>query len=179
MSGVKQGDNLSPILFSIFINDLVQEENDLRLGIGIGDSRLSILLYADDIALLASEEISMQTMLNKIHEWCKRWRMLINAKKSKVMHFRHARTKRSEFNFKIGDNRLETTDRYKYLGVMFHHLKDFKMNAERLAGAGTRALGGIISKIHHLKDFCIQTYENCIHNVLFQFWIIALQCGDF
>ena len=48
-SGVKQGDNLLPTLFSIFIDDLVDEINEHGLGVNIGDSKLSILLYADDI----------------------------------------------------------------------------------------------------------------------------------
>jgi hypothetical protein len=76
-SGVKQGDNLLPILFSIFIDDLVDEINELGLGVNIGDSKLSILLYADDIVLVALSEADMQNMLNKLHDWCKRWRVLI------------------------------------------------------------------------------------------------------
>ncbi|VDI61569.1 Hypothetical predicted protein, partial [Mytilus galloprovincialis] len=135
-SGVKQGDNLSPTLFSIFINDLVEEVNSLGLGVNIGDSTLSLLLYADDIVLLASSETDMQCMLDKVHEWCKRWRVLINTEKSKVMHFRPSRSKRSNFQFKIGDNLLQITDTYKYLGVTFHDLKDFKDNANRLSEAG-------------------------------------------
>ena len=158
-SGVKQGDNLSPTLFSIFINDLVEEVNSLGLGVNIGDSTLSLLLYADDIVLLASSETDMQCMLDKVHEWCKRWRVLINTEKSKVMHFRPSRSKRSEFQFKFGDNLLQITDTYKYLGVTFHDLKDFRDNANRLSEAGGRALGGVISKIHHLKDFGIKTFE--------------------
>ncbi|CAC5415021.1 unnamed protein product [Mytilus coruscus] len=51
-SGVRQGNNLSPTFFSIFINDLVQEVKDLDLGVSIGNSNLSIMLYADDIVLI-------------------------------------------------------------------------------------------------------------------------------
>jgi hypothetical protein len=76
-SGVKQGDNLLPTLFSIFIDDLVDEINEYGLGVNIGDSKWSILLYADDIVLVALSEADMQNMLNKLHDRCKRWRVLI------------------------------------------------------------------------------------------------------
>ena len=49
----KQGDNCSPTLFSIFIDDLVKEINSLGLGINVVDTKVSIFLYADDIALIS------------------------------------------------------------------------------------------------------------------------------
>ena len=118
-SGVKQGDNCSPTLFSIFIDDLVRELNDLGLGINVGEVKVSLLLYADDIVVVAYNEQDMQVLLDKLHEWCKRWRVLINREKTKAMHFRRGRRERSEFQFRIGDNILEYTDHYKYLGVIF------------------------------------------------------------
>ncbi len=63
-SGLKQGDTLSPTLFGIFINDIVREINDLNLGVKIGNKKLSILLYADDIVLLSDTENGLQAMLN-------------------------------------------------------------------------------------------------------------------
>ena len=77
-SGMKQGDNCSPTLFSIFIDDLVREINELGLGINVGDAKISLLLYADDIVMVAYNEQDMQTILKKLHDWCKRWRVLIN-----------------------------------------------------------------------------------------------------
>ena len=43
-SSVRQGDNCSPTLFSIFIDDLVGEINSLDLGIDIGSHNISVLL---------------------------------------------------------------------------------------------------------------------------------------
>ena len=71
-SGVKQGDNVSPTLFSIFINDLVKEVNDLNLGFDINGSQISLIIYADDIVMFAKSEDKLQQMLNVIHSWCKR-----------------------------------------------------------------------------------------------------------
>ena len=158
-SGVKQGDNCSPTLFSIFVDDLVKEINELGLGINVGDETLSMLLYADDIVMVARNEQEMQILLDKLHDWCRRWRVLINTDKSKVMHFRTGRRERTEFQFKIGSNILELTEKYKYLGVIFTEKNDFTLNAENLARGGGRALGSIITKLRSLKDFGINTYE--------------------
>ena len=94
-TGVKQGCNLSPTLFSVFANDLVQEINDIDLGVPTGDIKVSLLMYADDIVLIADSELKLQNMLNTLHDWCKRWRVLINSSKSKCVHFRKGRTIRS------------------------------------------------------------------------------------
>ena len=60
-SGVKQGDKCAPTLFSVFVDDLVKEINALGLGINVGEEKLSMLLCADDIVLVAHNEQEMQT----------------------------------------------------------------------------------------------------------------------
>ena len=59
-SGVKQGDIISPILFSMYLNDLATGIKDLNCGIDINGFNCSILLYADDIVLIAPDEQSLQ-----------------------------------------------------------------------------------------------------------------------
>ena len=163
-SGVKKGDNCSPTLFSTFVNDFVREINDLGLGITVNDAKVSVLSYADDICLLAYNEQDLQSLLDTLRNWCKRWRVLINTKKSKVVHFRTGRRRRSDFQFKVGDNVLETTDRYKYLGVIFTDKRNFNDSADNLAKAGGRALGAVISKLHNVKEYGIKTYEKLINS---------------
>ena len=71
-TGLKQGCNLSPTLFSMYINDLVQEINQIDSGIVVDDVTVSILMYADDVILLASSESKLQAMLEKLQAWCKK-----------------------------------------------------------------------------------------------------------
>ena len=79
--------NLSPTLFGIFVNDLAIEIKNLGLGIPCGTTKVSILLYTEDIALLAENEKDLQTMLNKL-EWYTKRHLVLNANKSKVVHYR-------------------------------------------------------------------------------------------
>lgn len=64
-SGVRQGDNLSPTLFALFINDLATHIKALNKGVQIEEKfNLSISLYADDIAIISPNEKDMQDIRN-------------------------------------------------------------------------------------------------------------------
>ena len=59
----------------------------MNLGVDIEDLQLSILLYADDVALIAPDAESLQLMLNKLHEGCCKWRLSVNSDKTKMFTF--------------------------------------------------------------------------------------------
>ena len=80
---------------------------------------MSILLYADDIAICAENENDLQQMLTYVHNWCKKWKLKINNSKSKIIHFRKQRTTQSSVKFYNGQTLLETVESYTYLGVLF------------------------------------------------------------
>ena len=63
-NGVKQGGVLSPILFCVYIDDLLQQLIDLDLGCHIGSVFYAVFTYADDIVLLLPSITALQTMLN-------------------------------------------------------------------------------------------------------------------
>ena len=112
----------------------------------MGTVNISILMYADDIVLISNTEENLQVLLETLHNWCKKWRVLINTAKSKCVHFRQGNAAISKFSFKIGDNILETVEKFKYLGVIFQEKNNFSLNCEALAKCGGRALGSFISK---------------------------------
>jgi len=90
--GVKQGDCLSPTLFSVYINDLAEHLKETNLGIDMSfahdrifDEKLSILMYADDIVCLAENAIDLQDILFILEQWCCKWRLEVNLTKTNVI----------------------------------------------------------------------------------------------
>ena len=61
-AGVRQGDSMSPILFALYLEDLIRDIKSLRCGVQVGEDNIGILLYADDILLLSDSEHGLQTM---------------------------------------------------------------------------------------------------------------------
>ena len=156
--GVKQGDNLSPTLFAVYINDLAQSIKALNCGVQYGGHVVSTFLYADDIVLLAENELDMQKMLSHTSEWCKKWRMSINEKKTNIVHFRNPRNPMSGFEFHLGQKKINYVNSYKYLGLYVDESMNFVQGSTVLSESAGRALGGVIGKIKTLKDVGFLTY---------------------
>ena len=125
-AGVRQGQNDSPTLFAIYLNDLAQDIKGLGKGVQIGEVQICILLYADDIVLLAENECDMQLMLNTLNEWCKKWRMVINYEKTQIIHFRPKRKLLTTNEFKLGNAILKFVSSYRYLGCTINENLDRK-----------------------------------------------------
>ena len=169
-SGVKQGDVMSPTLYSMYINDLATCIKDLNCGVTIDDMKVSILLYADDIVLIASEEESLQKMLDFVAEWYRKWRMSVNSDKTQVVHFRQHCVEQSQCIFKLGSDVLKTVQNYKYLEVVLDEHMDFELNASIfLAEAAGRALGAIRPKLKYLKECGYKSF-----NTLFKAGVLTI-----
>ena len=84
--GLRQGCILSPILFSVFIDGLAEEVKRVG-GAKYGEIMLSLLLFADDIVLIAESEEMLQRMLDVVYQYSRKYRFLFNQGKSNVMIF--------------------------------------------------------------------------------------------
>ena len=98
--GVKQGDNLSPGIFSQFINGLITKLKESHIGVNFsGDEKVCVLAYADDIVLLAESENELERLINITDEWCLKWRVSINQNKTKIIHFRRKTVRQMTHDF--------------------------------------------------------------------------------
>ena len=156
--GLKQGCLLSPLLFNLYIEDLIRDMKLLNIGIEIEGEKICILLYADDVILIANTEEDLQSLLNCLNEWSARNGLKIYKDKSKIVHFRRLSVQRSVFNFSCGELRLDLIQQYKYLGLILHEHLDYSITAKAVAQSASRALGLLIAKAKANGGFPFGTF---------------------
>jgi len=146
LSGLRQGCVLSPIMFNMYINDLVINLKGRCNGIPIGGENVTCLLYADDVVLLARNEQDLKEMLNVVNQWCMKWNINVNGDKSEVVHFRNKSVEQTRNKFCIGNIDIKKVSKYRYLGLFLHEHLDFSVTAHNVANSANRALGLLIAK---------------------------------
>ena len=86
--GVAQGCSLSPILFSVFINDLLKEVEQAELGIQLSSGKtFGGMLFADDFVGVSDSKESLQKRIDVVYSYYSKWRLRANVIKSPVMVF--------------------------------------------------------------------------------------------
>ena len=91
-----QGECLSPILFSLYLNDIEEQFMNSGIeGIDIDMFKMFLLLYTDDIVVFANNSEELQNGLDHfLYDFCSKWKLTININKTKIMIFRkHTHTK--------------------------------------------------------------------------------------
>ena len=123
--GVPQGSPLSPILLTLYVNDIPE----------LLDAQVNLSQFADDIAIwvqapdIRSINLKLQKYLNQILTWCDRWRIKLNPGKTHLINF-------SQRNF-IKDpsitmyrHSLKITESLKFLGVHIDNHLSMKQHIE-------------------------------------------------
>ncbi|KAI3371761.1 hypothetical protein L3Q82_024310 [Scortum barcoo] len=82
--GLRQGCPLSPVLFIIFM-DRISRRSQGPEGVRFGNHRISSLLFADDVVLLASSSQDLQRVLERFAAECEAAGMRISTSKSEAM----------------------------------------------------------------------------------------------
>ena len=137
-SGVMQGSKLGPLLFIIFLNDLLLDIESKGLGAMVGELKISSLCFADDIMLITDSPNKLQKLINICGMWSIKNGMRFKIDKCKVMTLNLQIPKES---FYLLGEEVKFVSEYKYLGVTFsnkrqtslitHHISTILEKAER------------------------------------------------
>ncbi len=118
----------------MYINGLVRFIKESSIAIDVSGEIIAILLYADDIVLLAESQQDLQCLLDVLHQWCQASGMTVNLGKSKVEHFRRGRSVlRAVGPFLYGKSPLEDVDRYRKLSVVLTDFMDMSVTVKHIA----------------------------------------------
>ena len=161
-AGVKQGDVCSPILFSLFINELALDViNNGRHGARFCNYdayELFILLLADDVVLLSETVVGLQIQLNSLQRAATSLQLKVNMSKSDIIVFRKGGYLSAREKWTLNGISMPVVNVYKYLGILFTTRLSFVPNCKDLASRGKNALLHIMRKLCLLNNTSFQLY---------------------
>ena len=168
IAGVPQGSRLGPILFILYVNDLVPQLNCIPH------------VFADDTTLLALGENTLETVnqlnrdLDVICEWSKKWKIKFNGDKSKDLIFTPKRENlNNSFPLIFNNEVLDRVGSHKHLGVTLEpdltwniHLQkviqhaNMKLSIIQKVKDLSRKTLDIMYKLHvrSIIDYCLPVY---------------------
>ena len=142
ISGIPQGSVLGPVLFVIYINDLLDNISS------------SGLMFADDTKLfrqISSREdaLQLQSDIAKLEEWSKIWQLHFNAEKCHVLTLGRFDNIRHAHRYTICNKELEHVFEEKDLGVTI----DAELKFEEHIARKVRIANGIVGQIRRSFSF--------------------------
>ena len=135
-SGVPQGSNLGPLLFLLFINDLLNILDCYKLA------------YADDLKIFCNittlKDCSLlQHNINLVSEWCDLNRLSLNVSKCFIMSY-YTNKNPIEFDYQINEISLIKKSQISDLGIMFDREFTFVPHVENVTSRASKMLGFVL-----------------------------------
>lgn len=153
-SGVPQGSHIGPILFLLFINDVLSCFRSSN-----------VLLYADDLKFYSSVKLNcngLQSDLDRFVDWCKLNFLRINIPKCRVITF-HKCLNPLQLDYRINSTTIDRVSSVNDLGVIFDKDLSFNCHIDNIILKGLRMLGFIRRNTKHITDTKALT---CLYNSL-------------
>ena len=79
-NGVKQGDVISPVSFTVYLDNLLKNLRQRNIGCKIGETYLGVFGYADDLTLLCSSISGLKELLKIYEDYASIYNIIFNAK---------------------------------------------------------------------------------------------------
>ncbi|CAG9133026.1 unnamed protein product [Plutella xylostella] len=163
--GVRQGDVISPKLFTCALEDVFKLVEWKRLGINVNGEYISHLRFADDIVIMAETLEELGEMLTDLNDASKQVGLKMNMDKTKVMSNEHV----SSSPVTVGGVTIEVVDQYPYLGQVIRLGKsNFDKEVARRIQLGWAAFGKLRHIFTENIPQCLKTkvFNQCVLPVM-------------
>lgn len=146
-SGVPQGSVLGPLLFLIYINDIVNEIFP----------PIQIRLFADDCIVFnevcsLNDQLMLNSNLQNILSWCGRWGMELNKEKTVYMSITK-KINMMSFAYNLGSTPLTKVNQYKYLGIMITSDLSWNNHISNICNSSFKKLCILRHKLKHTPHY--------------------------
>ena len=117
-NGVRQGGVLSPLLFSIYIDDMLNKISESKVGCRLGIQVSNVIAYADDLVIMAPSASGLQLLIDLMENMIKELDLSIHSTKSKCMIFQCRNGNGIKPSVYLDNTLLRVVYEYKYLGFL-------------------------------------------------------------
>ena len=157
--GEKQRYPLSPLLFSLYLDELETLLEGASGGTDcprLAELLIAIVLFADDIALFSYTTKGLQCQLDILQAFCSDRGLKGNVQKTKTMVFEHQKSQTPPLLY--ARNEIEQVENFKYLGMIMMYTRTLTPAIEYLCKTATRAMFGLQRRCQqlHLHDPIIE-----------------------
>ena len=173
-SGVRQGGILSPILFNIYVDRMLNNLKRSKLGCSIFDKYIGCIMYADDLLLLSASVRDLQNMLNICCDTTSELGITFNPAKSKCLFVGPDQYVKPAKMY-VNNSELVWTDNIKYLGVVFQSGKSLGIDLSECRKKFFSAVNNILSKtkfcseivrLHLLESYCLPILSYALESII-------------
>jgi len=144
--GVRQGGVLSPYLFAIYVNDILVNLHNSRLGCFIKHVCVNSFMYADDLILLSISLVELQFMVDICVVELDSIDLKLNISKCNCLRF-GKRFSDKCCDITVLDTHLKWVAETRYLGVYFKSGKQICFNLDKGKQKFFYSINSIISKV--------------------------------
>ena len=151
--GLKQGDNMSPKLFNLFIMDILYIFSTQCDPPYLQGAPVYVLMFADDLLLLSISQMGLQEAVNRLHTYCMDWGMEVNVAKTKAMKIRcpHVATGQDTPELRYNGTGIDWVNSFTYLGVEVKEDGSFQSKDAPIRRKAIQAQGSLYKMIRGLS----------------------------